>query len=473
MGAFGSFITGATTVLPEVPKPARKPSFTEKLIWTGIALIIYLIMSQIPLYGVDVDPASQIAFLNVIFASSFGTLMTLGIAPIVTAGLILQLLKGAEIIRLDFKKPEDRALFTSATKLLTLIVVVVEASAYIFGGALNPPGAALSLGTAAIVLLQLFAAGVLVMLLDELVQKGWGLGSGISLFIAAGVAQKVMWDIFSPLPVGDQYLGVLPFFFSSLLAGNPSAALIRAGGYPSLFTLGLTVLVILIVIYVEGMRIEIPITSSRYRGFSGVYPVKLLYVSNVPIILAAALLANLTFFSQLLWSRMNPNNSPDSFVSYIAQYNSSDPRQTLGGFIHYVTSPGSLDQALLDPIRAVTYVLFMVLLAVLFAKIWVEIGGLSPKAAAKSLIDAKVQVPGFRRAEASVESLLAKYIPTITIIGGMFIGLLASSSDLLGVFGTGIGILLMTGIIIQYHRILLREKLETMMPRLGALLGKG
>ena len=135
MGAFSNFIKGVTTVLPEIKKPIRKPTLTEKLLWTAIALGLYLTMAQIPLYGVQQGSQDPNFYSRIIFASSQGTLMELGIGPIVTAGLILQLLKGSEIIKLDFKKPEERALFTSATKFLTLIVILMEALAYLFGGA--------------------------------------------------------------------------------------------------------------------------------------------------------------------------------------------------------------------------------------------------------------------------------------------------------------------------------------------------
>ncbi len=465
MSAFSGFIKGITTVLPEIKKPIRSPTLTEKLLWTAIALALYLTMAQIPLYGVQVGGSDPNAYARIIFASSRGSLMELGIGPIVTAGLILQLLKGSEIIRLDFKKAEDRALFTSATKFLTFVVILMEASAYIFGGAF---GRNLSSSTILVILLQLFAAGVVVMMLDELVQKGWGLGSGISLFILAGVAQTVMWSILSTLPAGQGSFGVLPFTIQSIFAGALSNALFRPGGLPSLFTLALSVLVILVIIYVEGVRIEIPITSTQYRGFAGVYPIKLLYVSNIPVILTSALIANLTFLSQFIYA--NYSNNP--LLTWFANYNATNPGQLTGGLLYYMTSPRLPEVVVHEPIRAVTYVLFLVVFAVLFAKIWVEIGGLSPKTVAQSLLDAKVQVPGFRRAGDSVEGILSRYIPTVTIVGAIFIGLLASTSDLLGVFGSGIGILLMIDIILQYYQLLVREHVETMMPRLGAVLGR-
>src|SRR5579884_2253912 len=251
MGALTNFIKAAATVLPEIRKPTRKPSLNEKLIWTGIAVIVYMVMAVTPLTGIPVGAQSQFSYSSIIFASQQGTLMTLGIGPIVTAGLILQLLAGSEIINVDFQNPDDRALFTSATKFLTIIVIAVEASAYLLGGLFGQINAAASIA----IFFELFAASVIVMLLDELVQKGWGIGSGVSLFILAGVAQRVMWDIFSPLQVPvtqgvTSIYGFVPFLVSAIAAGHPAEALFRpdAPQFPSGFGLILTLAAMLIVI---------------------------------------------------------------------------------------------------------------------------------------------------------------------------------------------------------------------------------
>ncbi len=469
MSAVPKIVRNAATILPEVAKPARKPSFNEKLMWTGVVLIIYFVMAQTPLYGVPTGSQDQFAYTRIIFASAQGTLMELGIGPIVTAGIIVQLLKGAQIIKLDLKKPEDRALYTSATKLLTIIVTLGEASAFLAGGLF---GRNISPTTATILLTQLLVAGILIMLLDELVQKGWGLGSGISLFIMAGVAQKILWDIFSIIETGQGPLGVLPYSIVSASKGDFGSALLRSGGLPSIFTLIVTVLLILAITFIEGVRIEIPITSTKYRGFSGVYPIKLMYVSVLPVILVSALITNLNFISQLLWQRFNPDNG-NALMNWFATF---DPKNPGGGpnngLLYYLTSPRDFEHAASEPLRALVFISFYVLFSVGFAKIWVEIGGLSAKEAAKSLIGANVQVPGFRRAESSVESLLHKHIPVLTVISGALVGLLGSAANLLGVFGSGTGILLAVGIVMNYYQILVKEHLEATMPRLAGLLGR-
>ena len=469
MGVITDFVRQVASILPEVEKPKIKPSLTNRLLWTAIAVATYLIMAQIPLYGVASGAQDQMSYTAIIFASSQGTLMTLGIGPIVTAGLILQLLKGAEIIKLDFKKPDDRALFAAGTKILALLVTFAEAVAFMVGGSF---GQNLPFPTAVTIIAQIMFAGLIVILLDELIQKGWGLGSGISLFIAAGVSQQIFWSVFALIPAGSSYFGIIPHAISTLITSSPESIFLRPGGLPSLLILILTIAVIGLIVYAEGIRIEIPITSTRYRGFQGTYPIKLLYVSVLPVILTGALLANLTFFSQIVWSRFNPSNS-NAILNLFAQFNTADPAAgPIGGFAYFVSPPRGIEVLAVEPLRAITYVLFYVVMCTIFARVWVEIGGLGSKAVAGKLLGANVQVPGFRRSEGSLEVLLDRYIPVITIIGGILMGLLASVSDILGVFGGGTGILLMVSIFINYYQLLMKERLETMMPGLASFLGK-
>ncbi|MEK6818236.1 MAG: preprotein translocase subunit SecY, partial [Thermoproteota archaeon] len=315
-------------------------------------------------------------------------------------------------------------------------------------------------------------ASIIIMFLDELIQKGWGLGSGISLFIMAGVAQQILWSLFSPLPAGDGgTIGIIPYIGQSMMGGDLSNVLFRANQLPSIFGLCLTAGILLILVFTQGMKIEIPIVSTKYRGFSAVYPIKMLYTSNIPVILASALTANAVFLGQMLWANFNPRNN-NAFMNILGQFDPTSPSTPIGGIIYYITPPRGIEAAALDPGRAVGYILFMVGIVVLFGRLWVELGGLSPKSAAQNLLDADVQIPGFRRSNAPVEALLAKYIPSVTILGSIILGLLAGVSDVLGVFGSGIGILLMVDILINYYTQLVREQVEVVMPRLGALLGR-
>jgi preprotein translocase subunit SecY len=351
---------------------------------------------------------------------------------------------------------------------VTIVVIVAEGALYgvsVYGPLVASPS------IIPIVVGQLIGASIIVMFLDELIQKGWGLGSGISLFIMAGVAQTILWSIFSPLPAQDGPVGVIPFIFDSAATGHPEDSIFRVGQLPSIFVLGITAGILLLLVYVQGIHVDIPIVSTKYRGFTAVYPIKLLYTSNIPVILSSALIANGIFMGQMLWANYNPQNDNPIFNG-IAQFDPSAPQIPTGGLLYYLTAPRGLEIAVQDPVRAIVYVIVTTAIVTVFGRLWVELGGLSAKSAAKNLLDADVQVPGFRRAEGSVEVLLNKYIPSVTILGGIIIGLLASTSDVLNVFGTGIGILLMVDILVNYYNLLIREQVDTHMHKLAALLGR-
>src|SRR3990172_7512503 len=467
-GRFLSLFKPIGRIMPEIKKPERKVSFNEKLFWTALVLIVYLVMSEVPLYGIPQSAQDQFSALRVIFASNRGTLMELGIGPIVTAGLILQLLAGSAIIKCDMGDPQDRSLFTSASKVFSVGLTGIQASAYLISGMY---GTGLAGTTTIIIFIQLIFAGVVVMLLDELVQKGWGLGSGISLFIMAGVAQTILWQTFSPgtgLFVGS--LGALFNGQQTLvqwIIGGP------AGVYGSLLGLIATVGAFLVCIYMEGVRVEIPMTYAGYKGFRSRYPIKLLYVSNLPVIFASALFANFFFFSQLFWnSQLKPLPGTNLLVDIFGAYNAADNNRLVGGLTYYVTSPQNLQGVALDPLRAFVYLGVLVAFCSVFSLIWLEVGGLGPSKVAQQLMDSGMEIPGYRRSGKPIELILKRYIPVVTILGGVVVALIAGLSDFFGAFGSGTGILLSVGIIYQYYELLMRERAAEMFPAFRRILGE-
>jgi preprotein translocase SecY subunit len=469
-GRFLSLFKPLARVLPEIKVPERKVGFNEKIFWTAIVLIVYLIMTEIPLYGISSNIQEQFGALRVIFASNRGTLMELGIGPIVTAGLILQLLVGSAIIQADMSDPQDRGLFTVASKFFSILLTGIQASAYIISGMY---GTALPGTTTIVIFMQLLASGVIVILLDELVQKGWGLGSGISLFIMAGVAQNILWQTFNP------GTGLFVGGLAQLMSGQPEYQLTQwvlgAGSYPSLLGFIATIGTFLVIIYLEGVRVELPMTYAGYKGFRSRYPIKLLYVSNLPVIFASALFANVYFFSQLLWTQMGtPAPGTNILFQVIGDYNrtSSGSVQPVGGLAYYVTPPNNILSVAAEPLRASVYLAILVVFCAVFSLIWLEVGGLGPDKVAKQLMDSGMQIPGYRRSGRPIQAILKRYIPVVTVLGGIIVGLIAGIADFLGVFGTGTGILLSVGIIYQYYELLMRERAAEMFPAFRRILGE-
>ena len=132
---FLTLVKPVLCVLPEVAQPDRKIPFKEKILWTAITLFIFLVCCQIPLYGCKTNKSSDpFYWMRVLLASNRGTLMELGISPIITAGLVMQLLAGSKIIDVDQGLKEDRALFSGAQKLFGILMTVGEAVAYVISG---------------------------------------------------------------------------------------------------------------------------------------------------------------------------------------------------------------------------------------------------------------------------------------------------------------------------------------------------
>jgi preprotein translocase SecY subunit len=465
-GRFLNLFKPIGRALPEIKVPERKVSFNEKIFWTAMVLIVYLVMSEIPLFGISQSATDQFSALRVIFASNRGTLMELGIGPIVTAGLILQLLVGSAIIQCDMGDPQDRSLFTVASKVFSIALTGIQASAYLISGMY---GTDITGPVTIVIFLQLVAAGLVVMLLDELIQKGWGMGSGISLFIMAGVAQNVLWQTFSP------GTGLFVGSLQSTLGGQQTWVqwvLGSAGGaYGSLLGLAATISAFLICIYLEGVRIEIPMTYAGYKGFRSRYPIKLLYVSNLPVIFASALFANVFFFSQLIWGQLNRDNS-SIIWNLLGTYDAANPSRPIGGLAYYVTSPQNLQGVAADPLRALGYLGILVAFCAVFSVVWLEVGGLGPSKVAQQLMDSGMEIPGYRRSGKPIEWVLKRYIPVVTVLGGIIVGLIAGVSDFLGAFGSGTGILLSVGIIYQYYELLMRERAAEMFPAFRRILGE-
>lgn len=447
-------------IIPEIEVPKEKPALKQKLIWTLFALLVFAILGIIVPVGIgQMGQSGYLSNLQLIMASKIGTLATLGIGPIVMASIILQLLIGAGFIKINYQNPEEKKLFQGTQKLVALAFCFFEAAIYVFSGFI-PAGAGLFSGV--FLVFQLAFAAVLLMYLDEIVSK-YGIGSGVGLFIAAGVSFTIFWQAFSwVVPQGTgNFVGLVPQFFQGLLSGDiPETAI-----FPLIFT----VLVFLVVVYAESMKIEVPLTFSKIRGFGAKYPLKFLYVSNIPVILAAALFANVQ-----LWGVMMDGAG----FPLLGQFQNG---QAVSGVAYYLKAPygdlstptrigitvGNFDIIL----NIIVFSAVMVIFCVIFGKFWVEMSGMGASKVAGQLQNVGLHVPGFRRDPRVIEMVLDRYIPVITILGSMAVGILAVFADLTGALGTGTGILLTVGILYKLYEELASQQAFEMMPQLKNVLG--
>ena len=462
--------------IPTVEKPKTKPGLYERLLWTAIALIVYVIMANTPLFGIETRGGIQILLVQIIFASNRGTLMELGIGPIVTAGLIMQILVGAKLIDLDLSSPEDRKKFTAAQKTFALLLAVFQSTMYVVAcnyWEITGPNPLLycsaTLTQRLAVGIQLFLATYFVILLDEMIQKGWGLGSGVSLFILAGVANTIIWNLLSPITYAGEPIGFIPYLIHTVAGrGDLSSILIRSGGR-DLAGLIATIAIILILVYLDGMRVQIPVTSPRLRSIKSRIPLKFLYVTNIPVLFVGIIYADVLVFASLTRTYLR-GVVPGYLVDLLATYDENG--RLIGGIAYYLAPPRSILASIQDPLHALIHGISVLVLATLFGILWVEIAGLSASAQAEELVKSGLDIPGVRRNPKILERILAKYIWPLTILSSLIVASIAVAADLLGAYGTGTGLLLAIGIVQQYYMLIAYERTLEAYPLLKRLVGE-
>jgi protein transport protein SEC61 subunit alpha len=489
---FLRFFRPLTRIMPEAKPPDREVSFKEKLIWTAVILAIYLIMSNVPLYGISsTDTIDYFYWMRVILASSRGRLTEFGIGPIVTAGLVMQLLVGSKIINVDMTDPVERGLFSGVQKVMAVLLTIAQAIAYLLGDAF---GTNLPVSNQILIFIQLLFATMILMLMDEMIQKGWGLGSGVSLFIGANVAGTIVYNAFSFFDQGDAARGAIIAFFQAIFNRRDITvydSIIRGNNMPDMLGVITTAIIFLVVVWFESMRIEIPLSYKGYSGFKGKYPMKLMYVSNIPVILSQALYANILFFAQLL---AGPNSGPRAnwgpvgqiFLDLIGKFNESDNGNQLipyRGLAYYLTPPSGLsniirgnvaniDQPGMLVLHAVIYLIIFMTLCIVLGKVWIEVSGLAPRDIARQILGSKMQIDGFRTSEKVVEKILSRYIPTLTVLNGIIVAALSFGADFLGALGSGTGLLLMVGIMQNFAETIAKEAASEQYPALAGFMGK-
>lgn len=466
-----SVLDNVLAFLPEVAPPQEKHvSFKSKLKWTLLILVAFFLLSAIPLYGLGQNALAQFSSLSIILGASFGSILSLGIGPLVTASIVLQLLVGSGMIKIDLTKPEGKKFFQGLQKVMSIFFILFESVIYVFMGGLAP--APELLGTGAyltmelLLVFQLIVGGFIVMYMDEITTK-WGFGSGLSLFIAAGVSGSIFIRAFSPLTsagtfalgTGQAPVGQVWVLFASLLSRNPTGAAL------ALAAILATIVVFVISVYGQAMKVEIPLSFGRIRGHGIRWPLKFMYTSNIPVILTAALLANIQ-----LWARLMQNWGH----AWLGTFAGNTPAS---GLVLWIFPPNILQEiitgnlGIMHMFYSLSYMLLMVAGAVMFSIFWVQTSGMDAASQTKQIMASGLQVPGFRRDPRVIEQLLQRYIMPLTVLGAIAVGVLAASADLLGALANGTGILLTVMIIYKLYEDIAQQHMMDMNPMMRKMMG--
>src|SRR5438876_585517 len=403
-----------TDRLPAVSRPEGHVQFRTKMFWVLAILILYFAMTNIFIYGLDrTNVIDFFSSLRAILAGAQGSLMHLGIGPIVTASIIMQLFAGAKIINLNLQDDEDKSVYQGTQKFLVIVMIFVEAIPQVFGFLTPASGFVTSLNGSLffgligaghgdllakiLIIFQLFGGSYLVFLMDEVVSK-WGIGSGISLFIAGGVAQQIFTGTFNWEP-------------------SRAGSLVPAGAIPKT------------IYYLQ----HLPASSLAQGGVEQI----MVQPPNPLIALIGAY----------------PDATDARVVS--GQIQRTTP---IGGLAYYFSNVNGVQDWLLPLFNPVTYgpylrgleywqVLVHILVfllvfiggSVMFAKFWIMTTNMGPEDVARQIESSGMQIPGFRRDPRILRRVLDRYIPVVAVISGASVGALAAGADMIGTVGNASG----------------------------------
>ncbi|WML66945.1 MAG: Protein translocase subunit SecY [Methanoregula sp. SKADARSKE-2] len=463
--------------MPAVKSPEGHVHFKNKLIWTIGILILYFALTNIPLFGIE--PSSQDLFSawRALLAGATGTIVHLGIGPIVTASIVLQLLKGADILHIDTSETRGQVMYMGLQKILIIVMIVIEAAPNLVGGFMQPDPAIAQqffggnlFAVSLIIFLQICIGGILVFLMDEVVTK-WGIGSGVGLFIIAGISQAIINGFINWAPLIDQY--PVGFFPRLVAIGMGGGSYIEYFG-KDLLAFVTTIAIFLIIVYVESTRIEIPLAHAQVRGARARFPVKLIYASVLPMILVRVLQANIQMVGMLL---------SGAGIKILGDFDKSRPIDGLMWYLAPVNGPSDWmwwgannlghdsGQVLL---RLGIDVTFVVVGGAIFALFWIKTAGLDSKDVARQIQMSGMSIPGYRRNPQVLEKYLDRYIPRVTVIGGVFIGLLSVIANLFGVIGavSGTGLLLTVSITYRLYEEIASQQIMEMYPFMRTFFGR-
>lgn len=478
------FVDAIERFIPSIRQPSKPLSLKEKMYWTGIILLVYFMLYNIYAIGVNQQSVQQpfLQLISIIFAAKIGSLITVGIGPIVLSSIILQLVSGSGLINIDQNDPIQKGRLQTLQKVAAMGIAIAESFIFVYTGYVPVSSASLIW----LVVLQMAVGAIVIIYLDEMMTK-YGITSGINMFIAAGVSYAIVAGTLSIL---------LPEAIAALQAGGAAAISNAIIAFGPLF---FAIIVFLASIYAYEMKVELPLSFEQFRGIGGRLPIPFLYVSVLPVILASSLELSLTVWFRFLAGVKGSFANFAKFLAYyqpVATTNGASSLQLTGG-ITYLISPTfplpysasyggiggystyftyliSHTTSLFLPwggvlqvpewIHVIVYTVVLVLLCIVFGKFWVELTGQNPKSMAEQLGEMGWQIPGFRRDPRIVENILNKYIPALTVLGSIFVGLLAALATLTGAIGTGMGILLTVGIIYMLYQQLEQERLYETYP---------
>ena len=372
----------------------------KKILFTLLIIVIFRIGSHMPVPFIDVDALSSSAttggdffsYLNILTggAMNYGALFAMSVTPYINASIIMQLLAVAipALERLRKEGEEGQKKLSTITRIVAIAIALLQGFGYCMmlsnGGYLNIGSSWFDLIFAGIVIVTSFTAGsALIMWLGEQIDNR-GVGNGISIILFAGILSRApqafaaLWTYFFDYPMYIPVIAIILVFFA---------------------------VIVFIVFMTDGER-RIPVQYAKrvvgrkmYGGQNSHIPIKVNMSGVMPIIFASSILA-----------------LPSTILSFMSNTESTMYRVlSVMGY------------------RSVFYAIVYLLLIIGFAYFYVQIQ-YNPIEMANNLRKNNGAIPGYRPGKPTSD-FISKILSKITLVGALFLGVIAVLPIIIGSVG--------------------------------------
>lgn len=366
----------------------KDPSLRKRILFIIGALLLFRVFATIPIPGVDTFQLEQffannqfLGLLNIFSGGGLSNLsiVMLGVAPYITASIIMQLLTimSPKLKTLYQEEGEvGRKKFSQYSRLLTVPLAFVQGFGFLV--LLQRQGIVQELATFDLVtnVLVIAAGSILLMWIGELITE-FGIGNGVSIIIFAGIVATLPSTI-------NQLLFTFTVSQIPLLLG---------------FLIVAVVIIVGVVIITDAER-PIPITYAKrvrgmkvYGGTSTYLPLRVNQAGVIPIIFALSIL----LFPQMI-------------LNFLVGVDSALVQSISSGILSFLAN---------GYVYAALYFMLVFLFTYFYTAVTFD-----PHIIASNLQKSGAFIPGVRPGR-TTSDYLARILTRITLVGALFLGVIA------------------------------------------------
>ncbi|KAJ1278749.1 hypothetical protein BS78_04G102600 [Paspalum vaginatum] len=448
--------------LPEVQRADRLIPNDVKVAYTVLTVFIFSMARLVPPYGVPLEPvtaASEPLGQGWHSFVSNSSLMTLGILPMLVSEIITHTLGASGIINMDRDPLQAHKLLNKVPTLIGILVTIGGATAHVQGlCSLGNCGT----GTALLILAQFVFFGILVIYIDDALKKGYGLFPSISLFTASTICENILWKTFSPMlfidpkQAGtDQFEGAVTAWVRLLITRTDRFSAMREALFynqklPHITNLLATCVFVLITIFFQGMSIVLPVKSDNIPRFQVNYVIKVSNIFFGLIIIHRSSVSLMYNFSKVLYLTYGGDYRLLNLLGTWKISNSYHFQEyfLVDGILYYITTP---PPALTDlhraPFHAFIYGGYLLGSYVCVSAFWLRICECSRRFS-DDFIDKRLFT--LVQPDAIPPNESRRHVLKAVRFGGFCLGAWIILGDLLGVLGSGTGIVLAVSALSPY-----------------------